>query len=80
MIVVILVIVHLMSTARDDGDEGKSGNLERSEDSKLEAAFGVWKSKTYALTVPLRIAALRGSVPPSWVKVCGAFLSLYFVI
>ncbi|XP_034202188.1 uncharacterized protein LOC117617053 isoform X2 [Prunus dulcis] len=54
--------------ARDDGDEGKSGNLERSEDSKLEAAFGAWKSKTYALTVPLRIAALRGSVPPSWVK------------
>ncbi|CAB4299057.1 unnamed protein product [Prunus armeniaca] len=54
--------------ATDDGDEGKSGNLEKSEYSKLEAAFGAWKSKTYALTVPLRIAALRGSVPPSWVK------------
>ncbi|KAM1139608.1 hypothetical protein FF1_039737 [Malus domestica] len=54
--------------AKDDGDEAKSESLEKSEDNKLEAAFAAWKSKTYALTVPLRLAALRGSVPPSWVK------------
>ncbi|KAM5551170.1 hypothetical protein ABKV19_026146 [Rosa sericea] len=38
------------------------------DDDNLEAAFGTWKSKTFALTVPLTVAALRGSVPPSWIK------------
>lgn len=66
---VVFEIVHLMSTAKDDGDEAKSESLGKSEDNKLEAAFAAWKSKTYALTVPLRLAALRGSVPPSWIKV-----------
>ncbi|EEF42498.1 transporter, putative [Ricinus communis] len=31
-------------------------------------AFENWKSKTFALSVPLRIVALRGSIPPSWIK------------
>ncbi|GAB4857914.1 hypothetical protein Ancab_015819 [Ancistrocladus abbreviatus] len=38
------------------------------EDKEMNEAFEKWKSKTFALTVPLRIAALRGSVPPSWIK------------
>lgn len=38
------------------------------EDEKLEADFEVWKSKSYALTVPLSIVALQGSIPPSWPK------------
>ncbi|ONK71624.1 uncharacterized protein A4U43_C04F10620 [Asparagus officinalis] len=41
---------------------------ESSEDEEFRSAFERWKSKTYALTVPLRIVALRGSVPPSWIK------------
>jgi hypothetical protein len=28
-----------------------------------------WKSQPYALTVPLQIVGLRGSVPPIWLKV-----------
>ncbi|CAL9117449.1 unnamed protein product [Musa textilis] len=38
------------------------------ENEELKAALEAWKSKTYALTVPLRIVALRGSLPPSWIK------------
>ncbi|XP_004294896.1 PREDICTED: uncharacterized protein LOC101297520 [Fragaria vesca subsp. vesca] len=38
------------------------------DNGNLESAFETWKSKTYALTVPLTVAALRGSVPPSWIK------------
>lgn len=39
------------------------------EDKELIAAeFENWKLKTFALSVPLRIVALRGSVPPSWIK------------
>ncbi|XP_059444180.1 uncharacterized protein LOC132176077 isoform X2 [Corylus avellana] len=41
---------------------------EAQDQSELRAAFDAWKSKTYALTVPLKIVALRGSVPPSWIK------------
>ena len=44
-------------------------------DKDLEAAFNAWKSKTYALTVPLKIVALRGSVPPSWIKVGDIWLN-----
>lgn len=44
------------------------GAAETVEDKELRAAFERWKSKTYALTVPLRIVALRGSIPPSWIK------------
>lgn len=39
------------------------------EDRKLEEAFEQWKSKSFALTVPLTVVSLRGSVPPSWIKV-----------
>lgn len=54
-----------------DGHDGtKSEGGENLEEKKLDAAFETWKSKTYALTVPLTVAALRGSIPPSWVKVC----------
>ncbi|XP_010113013.2 uncharacterized protein LOC21405544 [Morus notabilis] len=52
----------------DDQDETKLDIAENLEDKKLEEEFKAWKSKTYALTVPLRVVALRGSVPPSWVK------------
>ncbi|KAI3692319.1 hypothetical protein L6452_32133 [Arctium lappa] len=38
------------------------------ENEELKAAFESYKSKTYALTVPLRIVALRNSVPPLWIK------------
>ncbi|XP_057503443.1 uncharacterized protein LOC130786983 isoform X1 [Actinidia eriantha] len=44
------------------------GTTENLEDKELKASFEKWKPGTYALTVPLRIVALRGSVPPSWVK------------
>lgn len=51
--------------------------MENLEDKDLKATFEKRKSRTYALTVPLRIVALRGSIPPSWVQVifitCSAF-------
>lgn len=53
-----------------DGDDahGDSKTVERPEKEELNAAFETWKSKTYALSVPLTVVALRGSIPPSWVK------------
>ncbi|KAK4401065.1 Spermidine/putrescine-binding periplasmic protein 1 [Sesamum angolense] len=48
---------------------GEFENLENIEDEDMKVAFERWKSKTYALTVPLRIVALEGSVPPVWVRV-----------
>lgn len=42
---------------------------EEEEDQEWEAALQKWKTKTYALSVPLRKGALRGSFPPSWIKV-----------
>lgn len=42
---------------------------EEEEDQEWEAALQKWKTKTYALSVPLRVVALRGSFPPSWIKV-----------
>ncbi|XP_010478890.1 PREDICTED: uncharacterized protein LOC104757797 [Camelina sativa] len=38
------------------------------EDEKLEADFEAYKAKVYSLSVPLKLVALRGSVPPSWIK------------
>ncbi|CAK9158297.1 unnamed protein product [Ilex paraguariensis] len=55
-------------SAPENVDVGKSENVESIEDKEMIAEFEKWKSKTYALTVPLRIVALRGSVPPLWVK------------
>ncbi|KAL6008593.1 hypothetical protein ACLOJK_034107 [Asimina triloba] len=46
----------------------ESSNLPEEENEEMIAAFERWKSKIYALTVPLRIVALRGSIPPSWIK------------
>ncbi|XP_021286443.1 uncharacterized protein LOC110418131 [Herrania umbratica] len=43
-------------------------NKSAEEDEKLEAAFETWKSKSFALSVPLSIVALQGSIPPSWPK------------
>ncbi|KAK9144122.1 hypothetical protein Sjap_004025 [Stephania japonica] len=47
---------------------GTSDVLENVEDEEMRAALESWKSKVYALTVPLRVVALRGSIPPSWIK------------
>ncbi|XP_042505944.1 uncharacterized protein LOC122082445 isoform X3 [Macadamia integrifolia] len=57
------------SFTTDNHGVGKSDVLGNIQDEKLKAALESWKSKTYALTVPLRVVALRGSVPPSWLKV-----------
>jgi hypothetical protein len=65
----------------DDNDARKIDDNESVDtlDKELEASFNAWKSKTYALTVPLKVVALRGSIPPSWIKVCDTH-SLKFVI
>ncbi|XP_078440495.1 putrescine-binding periplasmic protein-like protein isoform X2 [Wolffia australiana] len=47
---------------------GLMNKEEEVEDEDWKKEFERWKSKTYALTVPLRIVALRGSFPPSWIK------------
>ncbi|KAL3818381.1 hypothetical protein ACJIZ3_004286 [Penstemon smallii] len=52
----------------DTDDVGKFENVENIEDEELKARFDRWKSKTYALTVPLRIVALNGSLPSVWIK------------
>ncbi|KAI3981916.1 hypothetical protein MKX01_041179 [Papaver californicum] len=51
-------------------NSGKSDAMENIEveDKELKAMFDSWKSKTFALTVPLRVVALRGSIPPLWIK------------
>lgn len=57
-------------TAEAEGDRGLGGDT---EDEDLKKSFEEWKSKPYALTVPLRIVGLRGSVPPAWLKVYSLF-------
>ncbi|KAI3924546.1 hypothetical protein MKX01_037986 [Papaver californicum] len=51
-------------------NSGKFDAMENNEveDKELKAMFDSWKSKTFALTVPLRVVALRGSIPPLWIK------------
>lgn len=56
--------------AEAEGERGIGGDT---EDEDLKKAFDEWKSKPYALTVPLRIVGLRGSVPPAWLKVDALF-------
>ncbi|KAB5564325.1 hypothetical protein DKX38_004379 [Salix brachista] len=60
------------STETQDDDRGverNADNVQMNEDKELKGAeFENWKLKTFALSVPLRIVALRGSVPPSWIK------------
>lgn len=55
-----------MVAAEAEGERGVRGDT---EDEDLKKAFEEWKSKPYALTVPLRLVGLRGSVPPAWLKV-----------
>ncbi|KAG8382011.1 hypothetical protein BUALT_Bualt05G0032100 [Buddleja alternifolia] len=54
--------------ATDADNMGKIESLENTEDEDVKAAFERWKSKAYALTVPLRIVALEGSLPPVWIR------------
>lgn len=73
----------MLENVRADGagdeeqENGMKDVAKEEEDKELEEAFEKWKSKSYSLTVPLRVVALRGSVPPPWVKVCyfGYYLS-----
>jgi hypothetical protein len=61
----IVVTENEINTETVAGEE----NLNEVEDEeKLEADFEAYKSKVYSLTVPLKLVALRGSVPPSWIK------------
>lgn len=48
------------------------------DDEVMKASFEKWKSKSFALTVPLRIVSLRGSIPPSWIKVIFFFFHCLF--
>ncbi|KAK1403664.1 Spermidine-binding periplasmic protein SpuE [Heracleum sosnowskyi] len=50
-----------------ENDDGKTSEISF-EDEETRAAFESWKARTYSLTVPLRIIALRSSVPPLWIK------------
>ncbi|XP_045786134.1 uncharacterized protein LOC123881483 isoform X1 [Trifolium pratense] len=61
------VVQQEQQTIQDDNDARKLDDNENI-DKELEASFNAWKSKTYALTVPLKVVALRGSIPPSWIK------------
>ncbi|MFQ6626926.1 hypothetical protein Gotur_006243 [Gossypium turneri] len=49
-------------------DSSSAVTLQEEDDEKSDAAFEIWKSKSYALTVPLSMVALQGSIPPSWSK------------
>lgn len=53
-------------TTQENVDEKESDIV--FEDEETRTAFENWKSRTYSLTVPLRIIALRSSVPPLWIK------------
>ncbi|XP_072956207.1 uncharacterized protein [Typha angustifolia] len=57
-----------VSTASENATVSSNSAAEGVEDEEWRKALENWKSKTYALTVPLRIVALRGSIPPSWIK------------
>ncbi|KAK2661977.1 hypothetical protein Ddye_000551 [Dipteronia dyeriana] len=46
----------------------EDSNVQETEDEELKTAFDNWKSKTYSLTVPLRIVSLQGLIPQSWIK------------
>ncbi|GAY60449.1 hypothetical protein CUMW_202050 [Citrus unshiu] len=49
-------------------DQLLNQGTDQEDDEKLKQEFENWKSKTYALTVPLRVVSLQNSVPQSWVK------------
>lgn len=81
-ILVPLIYDPLFPSAETDDVETVDNveNLEMALDEDTKARFETWKSKTYALTVPLRIVALNGSLPAVWIKVCSnpyRFCSLF---
>ncbi|XP_050234367.1 uncharacterized protein LOC126682670 [Mercurialis annua] len=51
-----------------DEDVGSNDENAAEINPNLKSEFEKWKSKTYALSVPLKIIALSGSVPASWNK------------
>lgn len=51
-----------------EGEKEKTVDENSEEDVELRRKFEAWKSKSYALSVPLKIIALQGSMPPSWAK------------
>lgn len=62
-----LIAANDHSAVQEQQLQGKSvATMENIDNEDLKAEFEKWKSRTYALTVPLRIVALHGSVPPSW--------------
>ncbi|CAA7061240.1 unnamed protein product [Microthlaspi erraticum] len=67
------VIVSHSVTENEVDSEAVAGEenhvaLNEDEERRLEADFEAYKAKVYSLTVPLKVVALRGSVPPSWIK------------
>ncbi|XP_010540693.1 PREDICTED: uncharacterized protein LOC104814375 isoform X2 [Tarenaya hassleriana] len=54
--------------AENVAGEENQGDLKWFEDEGLKEEFEAYKAKVYSLTVPLKVVALRGSVPPSWIK------------
>ncbi|RAL53162.1 hypothetical protein DM860_006834 [Cuscuta australis] len=60
---------HPLDTEPQDNGEGRqTTDVVDFEDEELQAAFEKWKTKTYALTVPLRIVSFNNSFPPIWIK------------
>ncbi|KAL6530819.1 hypothetical protein OROGR_014679 [Orobanche gracilis] len=60
-------LVHSQETL-DNDDVEEVEDFEDIKDEDMKLAFERWKSKPYALTVPLRVVALQGSVPPVWIR------------
>lgn len=60
-------------------DNVSGRDVQNVDDKQWVEEFENWKSKTYALTVPLRVVALQGSVPPAWIKVSNNLDSLCVV-
>ncbi|EPS65143.1 hypothetical protein M569_09636 [Genlisea aurea] len=58
-------VTHLQE---EDGNAGNSEAVFDFEDETVKEEFERWKSKSYALTVPLRVVALQGSLPPIWIR------------
>ncbi|EYU29139.1 hypothetical protein ABFS82_05G120300 [Erythranthe guttata] len=61
-------LVHPQETLDTDNNVGESEEVENIEDEDLKSEFERWKTKSYALTVPLKIVALEGSLPTVWVR------------
>nr|GLL48769.1 uncharacterized protein LOC109153154 [Ipomoea trifida] len=60
---------HTQDSKPQENDEGgQTKKVVEFDDEELQAEFEKWKSKTYALTVPLRIVSFNNSFPPVWIK------------